>query len=89
MASLRVSYFLNYISSAILELFMGSSWVFLSFLGSSWVNKRIDAETVEIKIRIRTVVVLDITSTSKLIQRYKNISGTRLHEINMASLRVS
>jgi hypothetical protein len=31
------------------------------------VNKRIDAETVEIKIRIRTVVVLDITSTSKLV----------------------
>jgi hypothetical protein len=31
------------------------------------VNKRIDAETVEIKIRIRTVVVLDIISTSKLV----------------------
>jgi hypothetical protein len=38
-----------------------------ALLGSSWVNKRIDAETVEIKIRIRTVVVLDITSTSKLV----------------------
>jgi hypothetical protein len=41
--------------------------LFLGLLGFSWVNKRTDAETVEIQIRIRTVVVLGITSTSELV----------------------